>query len=95
MEAMIMSEELSAKFQQASVEVTQLSQAPDNLAKLRLYALYKQASVGDCTGDRPGMLDFVGRAKYDAWKELAGKSLDEAKQAYIDFVEELKAADKK
>ncbi|HOJ67237.1 MAG TPA: acyl-CoA-binding protein [Candidatus Hydrogenedentes bacterium] len=87
--------DLDARFQQASVEVTQLSQAPDNLAKLKLYALYKQATVGDCTGDRPGMLDFVGRAKYDAWKELAGMSLDEAKEKYIALVEELKAADKK
>lgn len=87
--------DLDARFQQASVEVTQLSQAPDNLAKLKLYALYKQATVGDCTGDRPGMLDFVGRAKYDAWKELAGMALDEAKEKYIAFVEELKAADKK
>jgi len=87
--------DLDARFQQASVEVTQLSQAPDNLAKLKLYALYKQATVGDCTGDRPGMLDFVGRAKYDAWKELAGTSKDEAKEKYIALVEELKAADKK
>lgn len=87
--------DLDARFQQASVEVTQLSQAPDNLAKLKLYALYKQATVGDCTGSRPGMLDFVGRAKYDAWKELSGMSLDEAKEKYIAFVEELKAADKK
>ncbi|HOQ88618.1 MAG TPA: acyl-CoA-binding protein [Candidatus Hydrogenedentes bacterium] len=87
--------DLDARFQQASVEVTQLSQAPDNLAKLKLYALYKQATVGDCTGDRPGMLDFVGRAKYDAWKELAGTSMDEAKEKYIALVEELKAADKK
>jgi len=87
--------DLDARFQQASVEVTQLSQAPDNLAKLKLYALYKQATVGDCTGDRPGMLDFVGRAKYDAWKELAGTPMDEAKEKYIALVEELKAADKK
>jgi acyl-CoA-binding protein len=41
------------------------------------------------------MMDFVGRAKYDAWKELSGKSLDEAKQAYIDLVAQLKAADGK
>ena len=88
-----MSEELDAKFKQASEDVTKLSEAPDNVAKLKLYALYKQASAGDCTGSRPGMMDFVGRAKFDAWKELEGKTQDEAKQLYIDFVEELKAAD--
>ena len=90
-----MSDDLTARFQNASTEVTALSEAPDNLAKLRLYALYKQGTVGDATGDRPGMFDFVGRAKYDAWKDLAGTSLDEAKERYIDLVEELKAADKK
>ena len=88
-----MSDELTAKFEQASKDVTELSEAPDNVAKLKLYALYKQSSTGDCTGSRPGMMDFVGRAKYDAWKELEGKTQDEAKQLYIDFVEELKAAD--
>lgn len=90
-----MSSEVQEKFQAASTQVTQLSQAPDNLMKLRLYALYKQGSTGDCTGARPGMLDMVGRAKYDAWKALEGTSQDEAKQLYIDLVEELKAADAK
>lgn len=89
-----MPEELDARFEQASEDVTKLSEAPDNMAKLRLYALYKQSTKGDCSGDRPGMLDMVGRAKYDAWKALAGNTQDEAKQQYIDFVEELKAADK-
>ncbi len=93
-EELRMSEELAARFAKAAEEVTQLSEAPDNLAKLKLYALYKQASTGDCTGSRPGMLDFVGRAKYDQWKELSGTTQDAAKQMYIDFVEELKAADK-
>jgi acyl-CoA-binding protein len=90
-----MSEELTNRFLTAKEEVTQLSTAPDNLVKLQLYALYKQSTEGDVQGARPGMMDFVGRAKYDAWKELSGKSLDEAKQAYIDLVAQLKAADGK
>jgi acyl-CoA-binding protein len=89
-----MSEELDARFKTASEEVTQLSEAPDNMQKLQLYALYKQGSAGDATGDRPGMMDFVGRAKYDAWKALEGTTQDEAKEKYIALVEELKAADK-
>jgi len=32
-----------------------------------------QANTGDCTGDRPGMLDFTGKAKYDAWAKLKGE----------------------
>ena len=82
--------DLAARFEQASTEAKQLPEKPDNATLLRLYALYKQGSSGDATGDRPGMMDFVGRAKYDAWAELAGTGPDEAKQQYIDLVEELK-----
>jgi acyl-CoA-binding protein len=88
-----MSEELQARFERAKGEILQLSQAPDMQSQLRLYTLFKQGTVGDCTGDRPGMIDFKGRAKYDAWKALAGMSKEDAMQAYIDLVEELKAAD--
>jgi len=89
-----MSEDLKARFEQASQEVTQLSEAPDMGTKLRLYTLFKQGTVGDCTGKRPGITDFAGRAKFDAWQALQGTSQDDAMQQYIDLVEELKAADK-
>lgn len=88
-----MSEDLNTRFEQASQDVTNLSKAPESDVKLRLYAFYKQSTKGDCTGDRPGMMDFVGRAKYDAWKTLAGISQDDAKEGYIALVEEMKAAD--
>ena len=84
--------ELADLFEQASTEAKQLPEKPDNPTLLRLYALYKQGSSGDATGDRPGMMDFVGRAKYDAWAELAGTAQDDAKQQYIDLVEELKGS---
>jgi len=87
--------DVQTRFETASKDVTELSQAPDNLTKLRLYALYKQGSAGDATGARPGMLDMVGRAKFDAWKALEGTTQDEAKEQYIALVEELKAADGK
>jgi len=63
---------------------------PSNELKLKMYALYKQATEGDVTGKKPGMMDFVGRAKYQAWEELKGASSDEAMQQYIDAIEELK-----
>ena len=88
-----MSDELDAKFAQAKDASVTLSKAPDNMVKLEMYCLYKQATAGDCEGKRPGMTDFVGRAKYDKWKELAGMSQDEAKQKYIDLIEKLKAED--
>lgn len=79
-------------FETAVVEVKELPEKPGNQDLLKLYALYKQATVGDVEGDRPGIMDFVGRAKYDAWSELAGTSKEDAEQAYVAVVEELKAA---
>ncbi|RKP00785.1 hypothetical protein CXG81DRAFT_12830, partial [Caulochytrium protostelioides] len=54
---------------------------------LKLYAWYKQATVGECHTDRPGWFDGAGRAKWDAWDALGAMDMDEAKQYYIDLVE--------
>jgi len=54
---------------------------------LDLYALYKQATVGDVQGDRPGMLDLRGRAKYDAWARRKGLGKDAAMEQYIALVD--------
>ena len=58
-----------------------------NDVKLDLYALYKQATVGDVRGDRPGMLDVKGRAKYDAWTKRKGLTKDAAMQQYVALVD--------
>ncbi|AMO96422.1 acyl CoA binding family protein [Collimonas fungivorans] len=81
---------LQADFEQAQADSKNLPERPDNLTLLQIYALFKQASSGDATGERPGMTDFVGRAKWDAWDGLKGSSQDEAKQKYIDLIESLK-----
>lgn len=85
-----MSIDLDAAFQAAVAQSTSLPEKPASLTLLRIYALYKQATQGDASGERPGMTDFVGRAKYDAWATLAGTSSDEAKQNYIDLIESLR-----
>jgi len=82
--------ELNAQFEKAVAESKTLPEKPDNMTLLQIYALYKQASAGDVDGKRPGFTDMVGRAKWDAWNELKGKSGDEAKQEYIDLIESLK-----
>ena len=82
--------DLKAQFEQAVAESKSLSEKPDNMTLLKLYALYKQASSGDADGKRPGFTDMVGRAKWDAWNGLAGKSNDEAMQEYVDLIESLK-----
>ncbi|MEW9899525.1 acyl-CoA-binding protein [Chitinivorax sp. PXF-14] len=81
--------DLKAQFEQAQKDILTLSEAPDNQTKLKLYSLFKQASSGDVAGDRPGMMDFVNRAKYDAWAEHKGKSADQAMQDYIGLVKKL------
>jgi acyl-CoA-binding protein len=83
--------DLATQFATAANDAQTLPERPDNATMLRLYALYKQGSGGDVTGKRPGMMDFVARAKYDAWAELEGTSQEEAMQGYIDLVESLKA----
>lgn len=82
--------DLDARFEQAVSESKSLPERPDNMTLLRLYALYKQASAGDVDGKRPGFTDMVGRAKYDAWAKLEGKSADDAMQEYVDLIESLK-----
>jgi len=41
---------------------------------LKLYSLYKQGTVGDCNTEKPGMFDFKGKAKWEAWNGIKGIS---------------------
>jgi len=70
-------------FEKAQADVNTLSSRPGKDDLLFLYAHYKQASAGDATGKRPGMLDVTGRAKYDAWAKLQGLSQQDAEAKYI------------
>lgn len=79
--------EETVNFVQNSEGEVQLS----NEQKLQMYALYKQATEGDVTGKKPGMMDFVARAKYSAWEELKGQTNDQAMQKYINEVESFKS----
>lgn len=80
---------LSDDFAAAQVRVKQLSKTPDASELLELYALFKQGTLGDVQGERPGMLDFKGRAKYDAWAGKKGTGKDAAMQGYVDLVAKL------
>jgi acyl-CoA-binding protein len=82
---------LQDQFAQALADSKNLPERPDNMTLLKIYALYKQGSTGDATGDRPGMTDFVGRAKFDAWAGLKGTTQEAAMQQYIDLISSLKA----
>lgn len=80
-------------FEEAAVAVKSLKKAPDAATLLLLYSLFKQGGEGDVSGDRPGALDIKGRAKYDAWKAIAGMSQEEAQARYVEEVEGLLARD--
>lgn len=57
--------------------------------KLRLYALYKVATVGKPVGGRPSILNYVERMKFDAWTACAEeedwKGAEEVEAEYIAF----------
>ena len=81
--------DLDARFTAAAEASKTLPKRPDNDTLLQMYSLYKQATVGDVEGKRPGFTDMVGRAKYDAWAKIKGMSAEDAKAAYTDLVEGL------
>jgi diazepam-binding inhibitor (GABA receptor modulator, acyl-CoA-binding protein) len=81
--------ELQQSFESAVSRSKELTRRPGNDELLQLYALYKQATEGDVTGERPGGFDFKAIAKYDAWKELTGKSREQAMTEYIALVDRL------
>lgn len=83
--------DLEKQFEQAVADSKTLTERPDNMTLLQLYALYKQATSGDIEGERPGFTDMVGRAKWDAWNALKGTSASEAMQRYIALIDDLKA----
>jgi len=83
--------DLSARFEEAQRKVKELSKTPSNEDLLELYALYKQATAGDVSGSRPGMMDFKGRAKFDAWAGKKGVSKDDAMTRYVAVVEALRS----
>jgi acyl-CoA-binding protein len=80
---------LKDRFDRAVAQSKTLTNRPDNPTLLKLYALYKQATIGDVEGEQPSFIDMVGRAKYDAWSAFKGKAADEAMQEYIVLVDRL------
>ena len=76
------------EFDEALEKVKTLPDQPPDVL-LELYGLFKQSTAGNVSGKRPGMLDFKGRAKYDAWATRKGMSKDQAMDAYVETVERL------
>jgi diazepam-binding inhibitor (GABA receptor modulating acyl-CoA-binding protein) len=80
---------LQEEFESAKQKVLTLSSKPSNDIMLELYALNKQATIGEINVDPPKMFDFVAQAKYNAWKGKAGLGKEEAMKNYIEKVNSL------
>ncbi|XP_055494560.1 acyl-CoA-binding protein [Leucoraja erinacea] len=79
-----------AEFEKAADDIKHLKTKPSDENMLILYSLYKQATVGDVNTARPGITDFKGKAKWDAWEKQKGTSKEDAMKKYINKVQELK-----
>ena len=80
---------LKETFDNAIIKSKELTKRPSNEDLLDLYSLFKQATDGDITGERPGGFDFKGAAKYDAWLAIKGMPIDDAMNNYIELVNKL------
>ena len=81
--------DLKKQFEAAAADSKNLAERPDNSTMLKLYALFKQGSIGDNTDKKPGFTDMVGRAKWDAWNGMKGTANDAAMRQYIDLIKTL------
>ena len=76
-------------FEQAVTASEKVEERPDNETMLKLYALYKQGTEGDISGEKPGFFDFIAVAKYESWEKLANTSREDARAAYVSLVHDL------
>lgn len=85
---------LQQHFESAARQVRSLPSRPSQADLLNLYGLYKQATEGnarDSSAPAPGLLDFKGKQKRQAWMAREGTSTDEAMDDYIRLVRRLQA----
>lgn len=80
-------------FNNAKQRLSSLKNDPGNEVKLKIYALFKQSTQGPCNTPKPGMLDFVNKVKWDAWKSLGSVSQEDAMQQYVDLISSLEKAE--
>jgi diazepam-binding inhibitor (GABA receptor modulating acyl-CoA-binding protein) len=76
----------SKEFLKAAEQVNKLATTPTNDELLTVYGLYKQAILGDVTGERPGFFYFREQKKWDAWDSFKGTEQKKAENNYINLV---------
>jgi diazepam-binding inhibitor (GABA receptor modulating acyl-CoA-binding protein) len=80
--------DITAQFEAAveHVKTAPADKSASDAHKLKIYALYKQATEGDVTGSAPWAVNVVAKAKYNARVEVKGMSKEDAMKAYIALV---------
>lgn len=82
--------ELREQFEKAVADSKYLNKKPSNETLLKLYSLYKQSTEGDINIDPPtNQLDFISKAKYEAWTALKGTTIEVAMSYYVDLINKL------
>jgi len=66
--------------------IRNIKSRPSNEELLKLYGLYKQATIGNNLTNKPSVFNIKEKAKWDSWNNEKNKSQDKAKQEYIDLV---------
>ena len=87
--------DLVNSFEKYAEKVKTLKTKPDNNDLLKLYGLYKQAKFGDNKSSKQWAFQIEASAKYNAWLQYKGLSIDDAMNKYISFVKILLLREKK
>ncbi|CAG2100304.1 unnamed protein product [Medioppia subpectinata] len=81
--------DIKSSFSSAQERVQKLKSEPSNDVKLKLYALFKQSTVGECNTPKPSAIKFVESAKWQAWSQLGSLSSTDAMTQYVQTVDQL------
>ncbi|KFF05805.1 acyl-CoA-binding protein [Flavobacterium reichenbachii] len=82
--------DLDTRFSEAveiALKMTQASLPQD--VQLRLYAYYKQATIGTAVSNQSDNFDLRNAFKTNAWMQISHISIEEAKEKYIDIINSL------
>lgn len=82
--------DLDSRFNEAVEKASKMTQAslPQDV-QLRLYAFYKQATIGTVEIRQTSNFHLRDAFKTNAWMQISHLSVDEAKENYIEIINSL------
>ncbi|XP_074653791.1 acyl-CoA-binding domain-containing protein 6-like [Tubulanus polymorphus] len=79
------------QFRKASAHLSTIADTLESEELLYFYSRFKQANEGPCDQPKPGLFDFQGKQKWEAWKKLGTKTREEA---MVEYIEQLSKIDR-